>query len=386
MPSRSEVLAWAAPIAAISTLSVSLSWGVPLYAILLERSGASGTIIGLNTTAASVAMVLSAPLLPLIMARIGIVALMLGAIATLAVAIIAIPLWPSIWWWALLRFVWGIAATVMFFSSEFWLVAVAPDALRGRLIAIYSMVLAGSYMLGPLLLTATGPDGWLTFALPTAIVLTAALPVWLGRHGAPAPRREASAHALAPLRFFRSDPLILWGVVLFGMIEFGGMALLTNWGLRSGFAETAAVTLVFWLALGSLGFQLPIGWAADRFERRRLLALAGAFSVAAPLAMVALSPAYPLVAAGAVLWGGTAVALYTLALTELGARYRGADLAEGNAAVILAYGIGALVSPIGFGTAMELVPPDGLLFLAAGAALAYVGLAVVRISRAQRGP
>lgn len=89
-------------------------------------------------------MVLSAPVLPLVMIRTGLVPLMLGAVVVLAPAIAAIPLWPSVWWWAFLRFGWGIAATVMFFASEFWLVAIAPDALRGRLIAIYSMVLAGS--------------------------------------------------------------------------------------------------------------------------------------------------------------------------------------------------------------------------------------------------
>jgi MFS family permease len=380
------MLAWAAPIAAISTVSISLSLSVPLYALLLERMGASGTVIGLNSMAASVAMVLSAPLLPLVIARTGLVALMLGAVALMALAMAAIPVWPSVWWWAALRFCWGAAATVLFFGSEYWLVAIAPDALRGRLIAVYSMVLAGSYMLGPVLLNLIGPDSWLTFAVPTAIILAAGAPIWFGRRRAPAARHGAPVHPLAPLGFFRSDPLILWGVVLFGMIEFGGMALVTNWGLRSGYAEAAAVALVFWLAFGSLAFQWPIGWAADRFERRRMLALAGACSAAAPLAMVAFSHAYPLVAAGAVLWGGMAVALYTLALTELGARYRGAVLAEGNAAVILAYGIGALLSPVAFGTAMEIVPPDGLLWLAALAALAYLGLAAARIRRASSGP
>ena len=99
MPSRAEVLAWAAPIAAIATVSVSLSLGAPLYALLLERVGASGTVIGLTSTAAALAMVLSAPVLPLVMARKGLVPLMLGAVAVLALAIAAIPLWPSVWWW-----------------------------------------------------------------------------------------------------------------------------------------------------------------------------------------------------------------------------------------------------------------------------------------------
>ncbi len=54
--------------------------------------------------------------------------------------------------------------------------------------------------------------------------------------------------------------------------------------------------------------------------------------------------------------------------------------------MILAYGIGALISPVAFGAAMEVVPPDGLLWLAAGAALAYVGLALARIRRVRRKP
>lgn len=135
---------------------------------------------------------------------------------------------------------------------------------------------------------------------------------------------------------------------------------------------------------GGRAFQWPIGWAADRFERRRLLALAGAFSAAAPLAMVALGPAYP--RSPPAWWSGAARgrALHAGA-DELGARYRGAVLAEGNAAVILAYGIGALVSPVAFGTAMEIVRPDGLLWLAA---LAYLGLAATRIrgARSTRAP
>ena len=54
--------------------------------------------------------------------------------------------------------------------------------------------------------------------------------------------------------------------------------------------------------------------------------------------------------------------------------------------MILAYGLGALISPVAFGTAMEIVPPDGLLWLASAAATAYVALAAVRIRRAGPPP
>lgn len=386
MPSREELLSWAAPIAAISVVSISLSLSSPLYSLLLERMGASGTEIGLNHTMASIGMVLIAPFLPMIVSRIGLLPLMLGALVVMALTLPTIPLIPSPIWWGFLRFCWGLAGSALFFGSEFWLVSVAPDRLRGRLIAVYSVVLAGCYMLGPMILNLTGVDGFLTYAVPTVIVLSAAIPIILGRHGTPAGVYGGSTRLSAPFKFFRTDPTVLWAVVLFGVVEFGANALITVWGLRSGFGQEAAVALVAWIALGSMLFQFPTGWAADRFDRRRMLALAGAGSIFAPMGIALFSTSYLVVAAGAVLWGGIAVALYTLALTELGSRYAGAQLAEANAAVILAYGVGALISPTGFGTAMELFPPDGLLWLAAMLAFGYVLLTAWRIRYRKPAP
>jgi hypothetical protein len=61
-----------------------------------------------------------------------------------------------------------------------------------------------------------------------------------------------------------------------------------------------------------------------------------------------------------------------------------AELAEGRAAATLAYGLGALASPTAFGAAMEIAPPDGLLWLAAAIAAAYVALAAWRLRPSER--
>ena len=93
-----------------------------------------------------------------------------------------------------------------------------------------------------------------------------------------------------------------------------------------------------------------------------------------------------MISALAFVWGGMAVSFYSLALTELGTRYRGAKLAEGNASVVLAYGLGALIGPMAFGASMDVVPPDGLLWLAAFAGGAYCALVVYRIAARPRTP
>lgn len=384
MSMLNAIRVWVAPVATMAVVSVSLSISVPLFSLLLDRAGVSATGVGLNHTIAAVAMVGTALVLPRILAMLGVVPLMVWSIIALSLSMALIPLWESPWWWAVLRLGWGVAGTALFFASEFWLISTTPDKTRGRIVGVYVLILSGSYMLGPLLLNVLGIDSWLTYAVPTAIILASAIPVLIGRRLAPSATDEERPGSLKLIGFFWSDPVILWGVVLFGVIEFGALGLVTIWGLSSGFDRETSVAFVFWIAFGSMAFQIPVGWAADRFDRRSLLAIAGAVSFAMPLAILLWAESVAAISAVAFVWGGMAVSFYSLALIELGSRYRGTRLAEGNAAVVLAYGLGALAGPLAFGAAMDAIPPDGLLWLAAFAGGAYCALVLWRIATRPR--
>ncbi len=378
-----------APIAAISIFGLSMSMSYPLLSLLLERMEASGTAIGINTMASAIAMVAFAPILPRVMAATGLPALVLGASLALAAILLAYPFLPDFWIWFALRAAYGFCATSLFFASEYWVVANAGEGRRGRVVALYAMSLSVSFLLGPIIVGWTGVDGVLPFALAAAIVLLGLAPVIWGLAHAPAARAERPPAPLDTLRFFLTDPTILLGVTVFAIIEFGTIALLPVWGVRAGLSETGAVLAMASFAGGSLLLAGPVGFLADRVDRRRMLAALAAGTAAAPLAMAALAPWLAGVLAAGLLWGGMAVGLYLLALTELGARYSGTKLAEGNAAVILAYGVGALVSPLALGAAMDAVPPDGLLLGAAAVTAAYSafsGLRAIVRPRPRPGP
>lgn len=373
------IRAAAAPIAAITVFGLAIAMSHPLLALLLERMGASGLAIGISTTAASVAIVAAAPLLPRVLALTGMGPLMLGSTVAVAALMLVFPLIPDYWAWLVLRLMLGFFATALFYTSEYWIVATSSDTSRGRIVALYATALSVSFLLGPLVVGATGVEGWLPFAVSAAILLAGIVPLVWGLPGAPNNPPDAPPSVFATLRFFRTDPALLWGVVLFGCFEFGAVGLLPVWAVRAGLAETEAVLVLSSFAAGAILSPLPLGWAADRFDRRRLLLGIAAVSAVATLGMVVASPWLPgIVICGAV-WGGVAVGLYTVALTELGARYRGAVLAEANAAVMLGYGIGSLLSPMALGAAMDGVPPHGLLYLACAASLGYCALVAWRI-------
>lgn len=366
-----------APITAITLFGVSLSMSYPLFALILERAGASGAAIGLNAMAAAVGMIACAPLVPGWLRRLGMGPLMALAALALAGMFLLIPLTSDYWLLTALRLVYGFAGTVLFFASEYWIVAAAPDHARGRIIAIYALCVSGGFALGPALLGLTGLTGPLPCLVASAVMLLGLVPILWGRHDAPVADDEAPP-PLAALRVFLTDPAVVFGVVLFGCIEYGVMALIAVWGVRSGLGEADSTLLLSVFALGSMALQLPLGWAADRFDRSALLVAIAACSVVAPLGMALVAPSFLALAALAVFWGATAVGLYSVALTEIGARYRGTKLAVANAAVVLGYGLGALAAPLGFGAAMDLIPPHGLMFCAAAVALFYMVLALFR--------
>ena len=248
----------------------------------------------------AVAMVLAAPVMPRILSRIGAFWLTVGSVAMMALSLLAIPLSETQLWWGVLRVVFGAGMTALFFLSEFWLVERAPDAIRGRILSIYAVVLSAFYMLGPLLLNVLGTDSIWTFIVPAALIVLGAVPIIAARAEAPDTRGAAPTSPLSILRFFRTDPTLLWGVILFGAIEFGVMGLLSVWALRIGYDQEAAVQMVFWLAFGAFVFQPVLGFAADKFDRRYLMLGAAVVAAIAPMIIVPLA-----LSQSAVFWATT---------------------------------------------------------------------------------
>jgi MFS family permease len=201
------------------------------------------------------------------------------------------------------------------------------------------------------------------------------------RDGAP-----AVAQAALTLRAFLHSSLALAGAVLFfAMFDSAVLSLLPVYGLKIGMATRLAILLVTVVFLGDACLQIPIGWAADRFGRpvaHRACALITALMAFALCAGAAATPALWLCL---FLMGGTAGALYTLAIVRLGDRLRGSRLISANAFVGMLWGVGALCGPVAGSLAMAAVQPQGLMLFVGAGALGCLVL-MVRGSRADLEP
>jgi len=369
-------------IACIALFGVAQGMTHPLFAIRLERDGWSSGMIGLSGAMVALSALTLAPFMPRVIRAVGLAPFLAGGAILSSVTLLMFPLTENYWMWLLLRFAQGTASNALFVGSETWIVADSAEGSRGRVIGLYATILSLGFAAGPMILTGVGFEGATPFIACAALSLLCLAP--LATAWGAAPKGHAGdVAAIAPLRFFRTDPTVMGAVMLFGAVEFGVMALLPVWGVKTGLGRDAATFLISVLVLGNVALQIPLGALADRWNRRWMLIGCGLTCVlAAALLPLLAHTQWPLWAALFV-WGGLVAGLYTVALVELGARYRGATLVSANAAVVSAYGVGALIGPLAVGAAMDTVEPHGLSLALAGLAAVYLAVALARARKAQ---
>jgi MFS family permease len=168
---------------------------------------------------------------------------------------------------------------------------------------------------------------------------------------------------------------------VYGAIDAGLAGLLPVYAVRSGYSDTHAALAVTALSMGSILFQFPLGYLADRMDRRTLLAWCAAsgivgatsvpFLVGMPWALYTLL----------FVWGGIMLGIYTIGLTLLGERFKGAELASANAANVMLYAGGLLLGPTAEGIALDAWNPHGLMVVLGAISLIYVIFLMVRRTR-----
>jgi len=354
-PERRLALVAVIGAATIVTLCSGLAW--PLLSLRLAAMGHSGAEIGFSTAAQSLAMVAVAPFVARMAGRVGAIRLMLMAVVGAVATLLAMAAWETYAAWFALRFLLGICMEILYIMADAWVIQLAPPALRGRILGIYTSVSLVGFACGPLVIDVVGVAGWAPFAAGALCVGLAALPLWASRRIGPAAEGHPSRGFFS---FFLATPVIMLAGAMFGFVDVMALALLPVYALRSGFAETDVPRLVTYAVVGSIAWQVPLGWLCDRFDRRLILAgctlTACLCGIALPFGIHSL----PGSVAVLVMWGGAMGGFFTVGMVMLGERYKGPDLLAANAFFVLMFGFGSMVGPTVGGTAMDLWDPHGM--------------------------
>lgn len=368
-PPGVNVASIAAAIGAISVVGLGLALTIPLLAFELDARGISSTWIGINTAVGGVATIVVAPFTPGLVRRLGAGPMLMMALVTAAISLVAFKLTASFALWFPLRFIFGAALCVLFVVSEFWINAAAPSGRRGFVIGIYGTVLSVGFAGGPAILSLVGTSGLAPYLCGAAFFVLAAIPVLIGASGAPVIENEGSGSVFSLMRI---APAATLAAFVFGAVETGLLNFLPLYGLRRGLGESDAAILLTVAELGNVGLQLPLGLISDRVDRRKLLLGCGTLALAGALLLPHLAMNGWAMWITVFLTTGICAGLYTVGLALLGARFDGAALATANAAFVMLYSIGLIVGPTTIGGGMQLIDPNGFAWALALFLVIYV--------------
>lgn len=376
---QDRIRSLAAIMTAIGVAGMGMGFTGPLFSYSFEAAGYPRTITGLNFAVFALAIILFAPVVPMLMRKYGTVNILWTSQATMVVFLIAFRLLDHWAIWFVLRFLMGLSMTALFVSTEIWINTIAREESRGRVLGIYTVFLSGGFTVGVSILYFVGSAGWAPVLISCALFAAASLPLIPARRLTP-PSPEAEKR-WPVLPFVKGAPSALIAGIIFGAVEMGILNLLNVYGVRSGLSESAATLMLLSTAAGNLVGPPIIGILADRVNRRALLA--GCAGVGAITSMLIPALVYNPLFLHLVLFinGGIIVGLYVVGLTLASERFKGKDLAGANAAFITMYGIGALFGPFMGGVAMDIWDPNGLMVVFFGLAGAYALLVFARIRR-----
>jgi len=286
----------------------------------------------------------------------------------------------------------GLAAGLRWVLSEAMVAELSRPQWRGRAVALFEAMLGSTFVIGPSLLAAIGPQHaaalWAAIAcIALGAAISAAIPPLAMPH---ADSGAAAAGWRGVWQALRARPAFMAVGFVGGFFESGLSSILPLYGLSAGMSAAAAVMLISASGLGSAGLVFPLGWLADRMAhtpgqrwgapaqvRRRLMRYCAGLILIAALALPFLIGLPWATGALAFIWGGMGGYLYTLVMVDIGSRESGIALVNGTAVLVLAYTLGGVLAPPLSALALQISPGTAFPALL----IAVAGLGCVLLSR-----
>lgn len=374
----------------------------PLLLLLLTQAQVSTSVAGLFAATTWLGILLITPLASGLVARLGRRPAMWLATGLPLLSVLGFYATRSVPVWFGLELLSGMAGGLRWVLAEALVAEFAPPAQRGRYIGLYSTTVGMTFVIGPALLAWVGVNS--PYALLLVLGLLGVGLLWTAL--IPALPATQEAHSTAPRtglrglwQALRAHPVVMLAGFVGGFFELGLASILPLLGLALGWGAAAATLLVAVSGLGGTLFALPAGLLADAMATRmgspaqarlRMMsalstALLGSSAAMLGVAWCGAGTAmpqwlqwllWPIVA----VWGAAGGALYTLTMTDIGARAHGVALVNSTAVLVLTYTLGGLAASAISGVLIERSP--AWAFAPLLIAVSAMGLGVLRRAQA----
>ena len=284
-------------------------------------------------------------------------------------------------YWAALRVLTGIAIASAYTVIESWLQAKTRNRSRGRVYGIFRVIDMGGQIAAQAMIAVLDPTGYAAYNIVAVFCCLCLLPLTLSRRVAP---RIPEAPRLRPIRAWALSPLAAVGIVVAGATGAAFRMVGPLFGIESGLEAGQLALFLSMAMIGGISVQYPIGWLADKLERRTILIGLSVAAVACCAWTVRVSADPWLLYLAAGLFGATSYPIYSVSSALANDRAKREELLELNASLIMFFSIGAVISPTVSALLLDAFGPSALFWFIAGAHLLLILFGFWRMMRRER--
>lgn len=315
-----------------------------LLGVRATLEGFPTPVIGLIMSCYYVGYVAGTTAAPRLLRRVGHVRVFaaLAAVASTAILVQAAFVDPLIW--AMMRLLTGVCFAGIYVVAESWLNDRASRANRGRLLALYMLLLYVGLGAAQFLLTLSNPATPTPFMLVSALISLAMVPIVLSASQAPEP---AVPRRVRYRDLYHDSPLGVVAVAASGLVSSTIFAIGPVFARLSGLDTPGVATFMAVSILAAAITQYPVGRLSDHMDRRTVIA--GSCVVATIVAVCIVSfhamphAVFLLLTA---IFSGSALTLYSLAVSHVNDKLEPAEMILASSALLMLNGTTAALGPV----------------------------------------
>jgi MFS family permease len=266
----------------------------------------------------------------------------LAAVASAAILVQAAFVQPFIW--ATMRLMSGVCFAGIYVVAESWLNDRASRDNRGRLLALYMLVLYVGLGAAQFLIIPANPSTTTPFLLVSVLISLSMVPIVVSAQQAPGP---AVPRKVRYRDLYRNSPLGVVAVSMSGMISSIVFSMGPVYARLSGFGNRGIATFMAVSILAAVVTQYPVGRLSDRMDRRTVIAAACTLATIVAGSIVAFGtlPRFLFFLLTA-LFSGSALTLYSLAVSHVNDKLEPAQMVAASSALLRLNGGAAAIGPV----------------------------------------
>jgi MFS family permease len=339
--------------------AIARTWPLLLgMGVLMLGAGLQSTLLGLRATLEGfptlvtglvmsgyyVGYVLGTVIAPPLLRQLGHIRVFatLAAIASVAILVLGFFVNPPVW--GAMRLLSGVCFAGIYVVAESWLNDRASRANRGRVFAVYMLVLYIGLGAAQFLLIIANPQTATPFMLVSVLISLAMIPIVVSAQQVP---EHAVPRKVRLRELYQNSPLGVVAVTVSGLISAIIFSMGPVYARLSGLQTRGVAAFMAASILAAVVTQYPVGRLSDRMDRRTVIAAVCTLAMILAGSIVAF-PGMPhfLFLGLAALFSGFALTLYSLSVSHVNDKLEPAQMVAASSALLLLNGTAAALGPV----------------------------------------